>query len=1410
MGATWQEFDSGDGTKKALGSAWREFDSPQQEPQGASWKDFDAGGGASARVPSPTAGGFISPAEAADIISGPPSVEVGGKMISLYQNDVPYRNKKQPGFWEDILPKEQPELSDEEQIKMFRSLPVEEQAKIMMGYYQAGTQIPPELKFIGKLLEYSTVPARGVSKAIVEGAGPTFPHLAAASAYAAEFGLDPLMYAPIPGVKLAGKGVMALATGIAKRFPRAGAVLGEALPVATGKAMFERVNKEAPQAAMKILEASRKEIRFPGTSGYLSRFRGQPGEIMGELHGGTGIVGTGGEEEGLALMRAIQERSAKERAGADWAKPEPKPEEKTAFQHKLDELEVERKANDAMAGAQKRAAELTPETIQASEKVRKVYGSRVQALQDELKANKVAYEEGVTQARQEMIDQYDHSIEKAINDAIGGGNKGIQGKIADEIASAKALPEGYPGKANRINQLQVELQAAKQGAGIRFSKDADYYGELRDAFREGRGRMTYLARRWLKRGGMTLDELAGDVAQRLGHPRDYGWNEGPAGLTASGDAPSNMLLHLKAEVDKGISDFNNRDAVIRYAASTNQYFKNMVERMAAAKEELVALEGAAGHMKNIERGLADVGTILGVKEQDPVRAAEAIYEHFRMAGRNPETITGRQIPLGEQPFTGEALPALGGPPPSLKDFIEGRIPGLRKPTEPLPIIEGSTGRLNPMPEYSFAIEKPLVVKGVAMVPDRIMEKVKRFAANPKSVNDMAAFPRWLQEPGKALQRAGLDFVYEMANIAEKWYKREETAISAEVLRISQKYGLKRANNLDWGVFRVLNWGEKAVRKANAKVAKGATDKLTNRIATSGMINDAELEVAVKAAAEFRALFDRLGVEFGLAKGGEKWVENYVPHLIQRILQSEGAVAKGTELEMSMFHDVAGFINADMSRLPSDITNKHLIERLGANDYVESTLEAIGAYTRAGLRRKYLTAPLNVMRTVMKAGVPQGTRKYVTEYGLRYMGAPRVFEEYTGSMVKGLMNTVVLPTMKATFERVPGGYADQAIKRVEEAILQPDFLVGRRASSHVREWAMVNLLGWAPDSAFQNLTQTVNTYAELGRKYTQEGMTMLWRSRTDPELKALLKASGVLDDASFRKILDDERMGGIYRTYADRSMGLFQYAEQINRGSAFFGGYAKAKAEGAGVQDAIKFGVDVSNRTQFSFLRSDTPLLFQTGVGRFAFQLGQYPLRQIQMFNPLATGGAMLKGAAGKTLSLGGALGGGIAGYQAAGVPGAIAGAAAGGIAGGRMGMAFNRANLNQIERQNIERMWRYTWATMLAYGASTATGWNFYRNLAPWYPDPNAPLGFRGGFARLSFGPYVGLMNEILSMTGGKPAQDFTPEGALAKLSWTVGIPRFAMKGIQTGMKSGLDPVKAAQAITGTYDVPEYQKNMLR
>lgn len=312
---------------------------------------------------------------------------------------------------------------------------------------------------------------------------------------------------------------------------------------------------------------------------------------------------------------------------------------------------------------------------------------------------------------------------------------------------------------------------------------------------------------------------------------------------------------------------------------------------------------------------------------------------------------------------------------------------------------------------------------------------------------------------------------------------------------------------------------------------------------------------------------------------EQRFTDYVPHIFDMEAQQE------------FDEDLAKLI-AD--RVPGEVYNPFLKTRKGMPGFKEDAFLAAEVYAKRATRKVNMDPALDKINRAAD-GLEEKTFQYVKRYVQEVNLRPVEHDILTDNLIKSTLQNIGIDPYKF------GARPTNVLLRGQ------------------RQMIYRGLIGGNIGSAIRNLTQGVNTYSELGEKYTTVGYTNLLKELYAGRASQELKDNVVLgmDISQQDRVLSArkklEQMG-------DTALfSAFNTAEFINRGAAYYG--AKAKYLDEGTKKGLKgdelmtYAIDKAKetvrKTQFQFGPLDAPLVMRGDVMKSALQLQGFTLKQAE-------------------------------------------------------------------------------------------------------------------------------------------------------------------------------------------------------
>jgi len=340
------------------------------------------------------------------------------------------------------------------------------------------------------------------------------------------------------------------------------------------------------------------------------------------------------------------------------------------------------------------------------------------------------------------------------------------------------------------------------------------------------------------------------------------------------------------------------------------------------------------------------------------------------------------------------------------------------------------------------------------------------------------------------------------------------------------------------------------------------------------LNETEMKVAQEIKVWLESWADRLGID------SENRITDYITHIFPKDETAE------------IPEEIAAMIR---KKIPGEVYNPFLLERFGAEGYKKDTWTALEIYAKRATRKVHMDPALKNLQEKVGAGkeVSEATQiefveKYVASVNMR----PTSADVLTDNTIKKFFGNRLGPR--------PTRVITLAIRKTISA--------AKIAGSFV--------------TFAKNLTQSKNTFAELGTKYTAVGYINLVTKGAKE-----LEENGVLLNSA-----NQDLVYSAVKKWAERTDKILYFnmnaSELINRGAAYFGAKAKflagkvsdkdfklafgqEKPEGyiPSEQDAITYGKFIAEKTQFVFGAIDTPSGINSDFMKTLVQYGTYPLKQ---------------------------------------------------------------------------------------------------------------------------------------------------------------------------------------------------------
>lgn len=332
----------------------------------------------------------------------------------------------------------------------------------------------------------------------------------------------------------------------------------------------------------------------------------------------------------------------------------------------------------------------------------------------------------------------------------------------------------------------------------------------------------------------------------------------------------------------------------------------------------------------------------------------------------------------------------------------------------------------------------------------------------------------------------------------------------------------------------------------------------------------EVEVAGEIKSYLKSWADRLHLP------ADNRLGNYITHIFDKD-------ATGDLPSESIFDDPDLSVIMESSPARS-VYNPFLEKRVNKQGYKEDVWAALDAYIKRGSRKEAMDPALEEISN-MAHKLGDSEYAFATRLTHRINMRPTEADELVDNFLK---------------EHFGGKFTQRPTA----------YITGKIRSMFYR-----GTLGGNVGSALRNLSQGSNTFAKLGTKYTTIGYIQTFKHLVTNDWQELID-HGVLDES-----LNQDQKIGVYKSVLQKIdpilFSLFNTAEKINRGAAFYGAKAKALKEGLELDQAIKYAKRMVRETQFAFGQVDSPVALSSDLVKTAAQMQSYNVKQIEFLMRMA-------------------------------------------------------------------------------------------------------------------------------------------------------------------------------------------------
>lgn len=534
-------------------------------------------------------------------------------------------------------------------------------------------------------------------------------------------------------------------------------------------------------------------------------------------------------------------------------------------------------------------------------------------------------------------------------------------------------------------------------------------------------------------------------------------------------------------------------------------------------------------------------------------SARVAYQDY-LKGKERVALMEEQYKLARQQVRDEAMNGIKKPE-SAKDFA-GRM---EKQFERPVVLTAREKRIvdsgvTSALELKKGLKSPQLTPGEARSLE-IQAEIARNIAKGEDVPMGASLPKIIKETVTPVEKK--------VNIIDT-YLRTPNRVMEKIGFGKEAKELRTASDAYWkelpqNIDKIKEWSKQVPAESNKRIFKWLDGQAID-------LRPEEMKVAKEVKTWLQGWAERLKLQ------NDNKISNYITHIFDKSSQKE-------------FDEELAKLIAD--KIPGSVYDPFTLKRLGKRGYKEDTWLALDAYVKRGTRKVHFDPVLEKIQS--KAGsaldvsnIEKSQWQYINKYVNNINMRPSDLDESIDNVVKGVFGNRfgIRPVTQTT------------------ALL--------------RRMTYRGMLGLNPGSALRNLSQGVNTYATLGEKYTTIGYASLLKNGATKELER----EGILN-AGF---IQDKKLSATGRAMEKLDKGLFYLfdkAEKINRGAAYFGAKSKALQSGKTEAQAIEYAKDIVRKTQFVFDTVDTPVGMGSDIAKTLTQFQTYTTKQIEFLTEMA-------------------------------------------------------------------------------------------------------------------------------------------------------------------------------------------------
>lgn len=633
--------------------------------------------------------------------------------------------------------------------------------------------------------------------------------------------------------------------------------------------------------------------------------------------------------------------------------------------------------------------------------------------------------------------------------------------------------------------------------------------------------------------------------------RAVGLNEFQVAVTPK-DTPQNVIESLKRQ---GVKIYtygeNERAAVIKKAAEENNLAFGAVAGLEPYQDE----DGNWKYRFNPTKAAIGIGVAGGLKavKNADIKPNQS-QPKIPVKPIDRTQLTGKALSTpNEVLIKGKSQPELpAGKTQSEKELL-GYEKGLTSSLQEQKLAQQGVGVKLKTQEP----KKVLITTKSTQTPNQKLEAVRQAKAKSVKANQSD-----LPSIENTIRSSNLD-VKSKVNILDYWLRTPD--------KVLRKIGLgKEAESIKTAYNNYLDELPKEINKVTEWYKRvGSSDEASQRIFKYLDGQDQKLTVEeLKVATEIKSYLNKWADRLGLPQSGR--IANYITHIFEQDF-----------IQKEFDPELAKIIQ---DKVPGSVYDPFLQQRLGKLGYIEDAFRALDAYVKRATRKANMDPALSQLQEV-SGKLDIDSWNYVKNYADRINLRPTDTDNLFDNLIKSS----------------PVGY-----KLGQRPVA--------RISRGVRQMVYRGTLGLNIGSAIRNLTQGVNTYAQLGEKYTAQGYLKAIQSIASKSDE--LERVGVLRNS----FIEDRGLSATKKFWENLDKGLFYFfemVEKINRGSAYYGAKSKALAQGLSEEQAVKAGVDMARKTQFTFGSVDTPVNLQSDIVKLLTQFQSFNVKQTEFLSDMA-------------------------------------------------------------------------------------------------------------------------------------------------------------------------------------------------